>query len=325
MKGYVIIAAVAAFLVSALTGPYLIRLLRRLKFGQKILEDGPTWHMKKQNTPTMGGFIFILGITVAVILLSVLVVPQTHDWRPVLMLGLSLLFGAVGFIDDWTKVKKKQNKGLTVVQKLLLQIAAATLFVTLLRVLGYCSGSIYIPFFKVTLTPPWLLYLAFAVFAIVAVVNAVNLTDGIDGLCATVTFVVAAFFAIELYAASLGASAAFATAVCGALLGFLLYNKYPARVFMGDTGSLFLGGTVCAMAFVYDMPVIMVFVGLIYVIEALSDVLQVGYYKLSHGKRIFKMAPIHHHLEKCAWSERKIVFVFTLVTAVMCALSILFA
>lgn len=321
----VIIAAGVAFLVSALTGPYWINLLRKLKFGQKILEDGPTWHMNKQGTPIMGGFIFITGITAAVAVVTLLASSETPDWRPLLMLGLSLLFAGIGFVDDWTKVKKKQNKGLTVVQKLLLQIAAATLFVTLLRVLGYCSGEIYLPFLKVTLLPPWIAYLAFAVFAIVAVVNAVNLTDGVDGLCASVTFVVAAYFAIELYATALGASAAFATAVCGGLLGFLLYNKHPARVFMGDTGSLFLGGTVCAMAFVYDMPMIMVFVGLIYVLTALSDVIQVGYFKLTHGKRVFKMAPFHHHLEKCGWSERKIGFVYTLVTAVMCALSLLFA
>ena len=313
----------AAFAVAAAAGPAVIKTLRRLKFGQKILEDGPTWHMNKQNTPTMGGFIFIAGMGAAVA--AVMFLNGFSDPRPLYMLGLSLVFGAIGFVDDYTKVKKKRNKGLTAMQKLLLQIAAAALFLTVLRIQSYLTHRLTVPFLGAVIDLPWGVYLLFSIFVIVGAVNAVNLTDGIDGLCGSVTAVVALYFCAAFYGAGLTAPSGFSAALLGGLLGFLLYNRYPARVFMGDTGSLYLGGAVCAMAFVYDMPLILVPVGLIYIIETLSDILQVAYYKISGGKRIFKMAPIHHHFEKCGWSERKIVAVFTAVTAVCCALTLFFA
>ncbi len=313
----------AAFAVAAAAGPAVIKTLRRLKFGQKILEDGPTWHMNKQNTPTMGGFIFIAGMAAAVA--AVMFLNGFSDPRPLYMLGLSLVFGAIGFVDDYTKVKKKRNKGLTAMQKLLLQIAAAALFLTVLRIQSYLTHRLTVPFLGAVIDLPWGVYLLFSIFVIVGAVNAVNLTDGIDGLCGSVTAVVALYFCAAFYGAGLTAPSGFSAALLGGLLGFLLYNRYPARVFMGDTGSLYLGGAVCAMAFVYDMPLILVPVGLIYIIETLSDILQVAYYKISGGKRIFKMAPIHHHFEKCGWSERKIVAVFTAVTAVCCALTLFFA
>lgn len=313
----------AAFAVAAAAGPAVIKTLRRLKFGQKILEDGPTWHMNKQNTPTMGGFIFIAGMAAAVA--AVMFLNGFSDPRPLYMLGLSLVFGAIGFVDDYTKVKKKRNKGLTAMQKLLLQIAAAALFLTVLRTQDYLTHRLTVPFLGAVIDLPWGVYLLFSIFVIVGAVNAVNLTDGIDGLCGSVTAVVALYFCAAFYGAGLTAPSGFSAALLGGLLGFLLYNRYPARVFMGDTGSLYLGGAVCAMAFVYDMPLILVPVGLIYIIETLSDILQVAYYKISGGKRIFKMAPIHHHFEKCGWSERKIVAVFTAVTAVCCALTLFFA
>lgn len=313
----------AAFAVAAAAGPAVIKTLRRLKFGQKILEDGPTWHMNKQNTPTMGGFIFIAGMAAAVA--AVMFLNGFSDPRPLYMLGLSLVFGAIGFVDDYTKVKKKRNKGLTAMQKLLLQIAAAALFLTVLRTQSYLTHRLTVPFLGAVIDLPWGVYLLFSIFVIVGAVNAVNLTDGIDGLCGSVTAVVALYFCAAFYGAGLTAPSGFSAALLGGLLGFLLYNRYPARVFMGDTGSLYLGGAVCAMAFVYDMPLILVPVGLIYIIETLSDILQVAYYKISGGKRIFKMAPIHHHFEKCGWSERKIVAVFTAVTAVCCALTLFFA
>ena len=313
----------AAFAVAAAAGPAVIKTLRRLKFGQKILEDGPTWHMNKQNTPTMGGFIFIAGMGAAVA--AVMFLNGFSDPRPLYMLGLSLVFGAIGFVDDYTKVKKKRNKGLTAMQKLLLQIAAAALFLTVLRTQSYLTHRLTVPFLGAVIDLPWGVYLLFSIFVIVGAVNAVNLTDGIDGLCGSVTAVVALYFCAAFYGAGLTAPSGFSAALLGGLLGFLLYNRYPARVFMGDTGSLYLGGAVCAMAFVYDMPLILVPVGLIYIIETLSDILQVAYYKISGGKRIFKMAPIHHHFEKCGWSERKIVAVFTAVTAVCCALTLFFA
>ena len=312
-----------AFAVAAAAGPAIIRALRKLKFGQKILEDGPTWHKSKQNTPTMGGLIFILGIAVAV--LAALAMGGWSDLRPLYMLALSLIFGAIGFIDDYTKVKKARNKGLTAVQKLILQIAAAALFLTVLRVQGYVTPALHVPFVGADIAMPWGVYLLFSTFVIVGAVNAVNLTDGIDGLCASVTAAAALYFCAAYAIAALSAPSLFSAALLGGLLGFLLYNRFPARVFMGDTGSLFLGGAVCAMAFAYDMPLILIPVGLVYIVETLSDILQVGYYKLSGGKRIFKMAPIHHHFEMCGWSERKIVAVFTAVTVLCCALTLLFA
>ncbi|MBQ9966789.1 MAG: phospho-N-acetylmuramoyl-pentapeptide-transferase [Clostridia bacterium] len=311
--------ALTALVIALLIGPSTIKALRKMKFGQKILEDGPTWHMNKQNTPTMGGVIFIAAITVPIIVLLPAMV-SISDYRPVLMLALSLVFAAIGFVDDYTKIKKKQNKGLTAKQKLLLQLAASALFITVMRTMGYLEPEIYIPFVNITLDLPWWLYLAFSVFVIVGCDNAVNLTDGIDGLCASVTAVVAVFFCGVF--TILGSSArVFSAALLGGLIGFLYFNKYPAKVFMGDTGSLFLGGAVCAMAYACNMPVILVPVGIIYIAETLSDIIQVLYFKATHGKRFFKMAPIHHHFEMCGWSEKKIVAVFTAVTAVMCVIS----
>ena len=316
---YFLQTAGISFAVAVLLAPVIIRKLRELKFGQKILEDGPTWHKSKQNTPTMGGVIFVISMTLAV-LTTLPSMAANHDWRPLVMLGLSLVFGFIGMVDDWTKIKKKHNKGLTALQKLLLQIAAAVLFLVVMRVGGYLSANLYIPFVGVTLRLPWLIYLLFSVVVILGADNAVNLTDGIDGLCASVTLVVALFFSVVFLRDGNGA-ATFALSLAGGLLGFFLFNKNPARVFMGDTGSLFLGGAVCAMAFACNLPLILIPVGIIYIIETLSDIIQIGYFKLTHGKRFFKMAPIHHHFEMCGWSEKKVVAVFSAVTILTCALS----
>lgn len=316
-----ICAFVVAFALTAVLGTPVIRFLKKLKFGQKILEDGPTWHMNKQYTPTMGGIMFIAGL-VGALCACLPAIWAAADLRPVLIFALSLIFGLIGMVDDYTKIKKKQNQGLTPLQKLLLQIAAAALFVTVLRSMGYITGHVYIPFVNVLWQVPWFLYLPCAIFVIVGAVNAVNLTDGIDGLAASVTAVVALFFS-GVFLALGDSSAVFSAGLFGALLGFLLYNKNPARVFMGDTGSLFLGGAVCGMAFACDLPLILVPVGIIYIAETLSDIIQVTYFKMTHGKRIFKMAPLHHHFEMCGWSEKKIVFVFTAITLVMCIVSYL--
>ena len=310
---------IAALVVALLIGKPIIQALRRLKFGQKILEDGPTWHMNKQNTPTMGGLIFIIAMVVPVLFLTPAMI-KDGEYRPLLLLALSLVFAAIGFVDDFTKIKKKQNKGLTAKQKLLLQLAAAALFITVMRVMGYLEPQLIIPFVDITIDLPWIVYLLFAMFVIVGADNAVNLTDGIDGLCASVTAVVAVFFtAVFTFADS--PARLFSAALLGGLLGFLVFNKYPAKVFMGDTGSLFLGGAVCAMAFACNLPLILIPVGIIYIIETLSDIIQVLYFKATHGKRFFKMAPIHHHFEMCGWSEKKIVAVFSAVTILTCALS----
>ena len=232
MKNLIYTAGIA-FVLAVLLAPVIIKKLRELKFGQKILEDGPTWHKSKQNTPTMGGVIFMIAMTVAV-LTTLPTMAASHDWRPLVMLGLSLVFGFIGMVDDWTKIKKKHNKGLTALQKLLLQIAAAVLFLVVMRVGGYLSADLYIPFVGATLRLPWLVYLLFSVAVIVGADNAVNLTDGIDGLCASVTGVIAIFFSLVFLRDGNGA-ATFALALAGGLVGFFLFNKNPARVFMGDT------------------------------------------------------------------------------------------
>lgn len=240
---------------------------------------------------------------------------------------LAVAYGCVGFVDDWAKIKKKENAGLTPKQKLLLQIVVAAVFVSLLHLAGDLpmaeNGGVYLPIpgTGITLTLPWIVYLIFAVFAIVAENNAVNLTDGIDGLAAGVTLPVAVFFTALNYAVGNLGATVFAGALIGALCAFLIYNFNPAKVFMGDTGSLFLGGAVAGLAFAAGQPLLLIPVGLIYLIETVSVVLQVTYFKATHGKRLFKMAPIHHHFEMCGWGEKKIVFVFAGITVVMCILS----
>lgn len=315
-----IVAFAISFLVTAILGTPIIKFLKKLKFGQKILEDGPTWHMNKQYTPTMGGVMFVLGLfaALAVCFMQIL---QDNDARPMLVFALSALFGLIGFIDDFTKIRKKRNQGLTAMQKLLLQIAAAALFMTVLRYMGYISGNVFVPFINRAFEISWWVYLPAAIFIIVGAVNAVNLTDGIDGLAASVTAVVCAFFTALFVLMNGGQMQVFAAGLFGGLLGFLLYNKNPAKVFMGDTGALFLGGAVCGMAFAADMPLLLVPVGIIYIIETLSDIIQVVYFKISGGKRVFKMAPLHHHFEMCGWSEKKIVAIFTLITLVMCVIT----
>ena len=316
-----ILAFVIAFAVSAVVGFFLVPYLRRIKAGQSIKENGPTWHMSKQGTPTMGGLMFIAAI--AVVCLSVgFECMAEGEYGHLFCLAFALVFGAIGFLDDYEKLKKKQNLGLTAGKKLLLQLAAAVAFIFLMRRFGYVAlDSLYIPFWNKTVPVSEPLYVIFAAFVIVGADNAVNLTDGIDGLAASVTVPVAVFFAAV--GARIGNTGVtiFAGALAGGLLGFLIYNFNPAKVFMGDTGSLFLGGAVAGMAFACDMPLILLLVGFIYIIETLSVILQVTYFKATHGKRLFKMAPIHHHFEMCGWGEKKIVLVFTGITVVLCLLA----
>lgn len=330
MTRTILLAAVIAFFVTAVIGKPLIRWLQKQKFGQKILEIGPKWHMNKQYTPTMGGFMFMIGITVSMLIMAFLLGVFTGGSAGVgsffSVWILAVVYGCVGFVDDWAKIKKKENAGLTPKQKLALQVVVAAVFVSLLHLAGdlplSADGGVYLPIpgTDLTLTLPWVVYLIFAVFAIVAENNAVNLTDGIDGLAAGVTLPVAVFFIALNHSVNLGATV-FAAALVGALCAFLIYNFNPAKVFMGDTGSLFLGGAVAGLAFAAGQPLLLLPVGLIYLIETVSVVLQVTYFKLTHGKRLFKMAPIHHHFEMCGWGEKKIVFVFAGITVIMCILS----
>lgn len=308
-----------SFIIAAAIGPSMIKGLQKLKFGQKILEIGPKWHMSKQYTPTMGGFIFIISIVVTVMALTILATGFDLAYFHVLFLALA--FGAIGFLDDFAKVKKKQNMGLTAMQKLILQVVLAAVFLAGLRLSGFLTPNLYMPFINVSIPVPWVLFMPFAAFVVVGTVNAVNLTDGIDGLASGVTLPVAVFFIVTGLLAKNMPVALFASALAGGLAAFLIYNFNPAKVFMGDTGSLFLGGAVAGMAFASDMPLVLILVGLIYIIETLSDIIQVTYFKLSHGKRVFKMAPIHHHFEMCGWGEKKIVFVFSAITILMCVLA----
>lgn len=317
----VLLSVVAGFVLALVLGKVLIPALRALKAGQSIREVGPKWHNGKAGTPTMGGLMFIAASALC-IATGWYAMRQTGDYSHLLVLALALMFGLIGFYDDFIKVKKKRNLGLTGVQKLILQVLAAGVFLLLMYLTDSLHYDLYIPFVKepVAHVPP-VLYLAVAVFAIVGCVNAVNLTDGIDGLASGVTVPVMLFFTIVSMSMKRMGLATFPAALLGGLGGFLCYNFYPAKVFMGDTGSLFLGGAVVGLAFALDMPLVLLLVGLIYIVETLSDILQVGYFKLTHGKRIFKMAPIHHHFEMCGWSEKKIWTVFVLTTAVMCVLA----
>ena len=313
----IFITILAAFAVTALLGLAVIPMLRAMKAGQSIREIGPAWHNTKAGTPTMGGIMFIAAALVCVVV-GGWTAMAVGTYEHLMVLGFSLVFGAIGFVDDFVKVKLKRNLGLTALQKLVLQLAAAAGYLALLRWNGNLSTDLLIPFAGVSVPVNWIIYLFFAVFVIVGCVNAVNLTDGVDGLASGVTVPVMVFFTFVAWAEGHTTLALFPASILGGLLGFLCYNFHPAKVFMGDTGSLFLGGAVCGMAFALDMPLYLILVGIVYIIEAVSVIMQVSYFKLTHGKRIFRMTPIHHHFEMCGWSEVKIFCVFTGVTAIMC-------
>ncbi len=322
----ILVTAAVSFALTAVLGKLLIPLLRRLKAGQSIKEIGPAWHMSKQGTPTMGGFMFILAIG-ALVAARLFTAGSGQGLGGLYVYGFALVFGAIGFIDDYMKVVHHENTGLTAGKKFLLQLAAALLMTALLRHEGYLTPNLYVPFLQTSIPLSWPVYMAFAAFVMVGAVNAVNLTDGVDGLVSTVTLPVALFFAVVTGIwqqwRTVGELTHFSAALLGGLLGFLVYNRYPAKVFMGDTGSLFLGGAVCGLAFAADMPLILIPVGIVYIAETLSDIIQVAYFKLTHGKRIFKMAPLHHHFEMCGWKEKKVVAVFSTVSALFCIIAFL--
>ena len=317
-----ILVAVAIFLLTVLLERLIIPILKSHKVGQRILEIGPRWHKNKAGTPTMGGICFIMAILIIMCIVAVMIAikGETKSLIPLaLALGLATFNGMIGFFDDYTKLVKKQNEGFTPFQKILLQSIVAGLYVFAMVITENTSTVLHIPFTSVYLDLGFVYY-AFMFVLILGFVNSVNLTDGIDGLASSVTLVVGGFFALAAFTLSDRMLSLVAASIIGATLGFLIYNWHPARVFMGDTGSLFLGGLVVGGIFMLGEPLLIVLVGLVYFVEALSDIIQVGVFKLSGRRiRVFKMAPIHHHFEKCGWSEIKIVVIFSLVTAICCA------
>ena len=313
-------AGVTAFVITALLGPLMIPVLKKLKFGQSILEEGPSWHKSKQGIPTMGGILFGVGI-LAAFLIAGYGYYMHGDVTVLAALVLALVFGAIGFCDDYIKVKKKRNLGLTAMQKLILQVLATAAFLIFLYSRGAITTSILIPFTNIVLELG-LAYYILALLLIVGMVNAVNFTDGLDGLLSAVTIPVMLFCLAAGLRCGAQSVSVLASAVVGGLAGFLIFNFPPAKIFMGDTGSLFLGGAVMGLLFCLNIPEIVIIAGIVYVIELLSVVLQVLVYKLTK-KRIFKMAPIHHHFEMCGWSEVKIVCVFTLISLIACAIAYL--
>ena len=308
------LAIVIAAVITGLLGYFMVPFLHKIKFGQTIREVGPSWHKNKQGTPTMGGIMFIIGSSVAaVICIAFLWLnggAETQLMLVKVVAGalMAVGFGIVGFLDDYISIKKHRNLGLTEIQKLILQFIIVGAYLLSVTLAGGTTETV-IPFLG-SVDLGFFYYILAAVF-IVGMVNAVNFTDGIDGLNTSVTLVVALVFSVIAMLLNRVGLSLYAAAIVGAMIGFLFWNANPAKVFMGDTGSLFLGGAVCALAFGVDMPILLILIGIIYIVEI---VLQVTYFKISHGKRIFKMAPIHHHFEMCGWNENKICFVFSGVT-----------
>lgn len=311
-----ILAVIIAFVISAIMCPVVIPFLHKLKFGQQIREDGPQAHLKKQGTPTMGGLVILSSI----IITSLLYIKDYPKIIPILFMTVG--FGVIGFLDDYIKIVMKRSEGLKPGQKIIGQLLITGIFAYYIITSTDVGTFMLIPFTNNRLELPMWIFTAALFFIVLGTDNGVNFTDGLDGLCTSVTILVATFFTIVAIGENSGISPITGAAV-GSLLGFLLFNVYPARVFMGDTGSLALGGFVASSAFMMQMPLFIAIVGLIYLVEVLSVIIQVGYFKKTGGKRFFKMAPIHHHFELCGWSETRVVGVFSIITAVLCLLAYL--
>lgn len=309
-----LLPVLASFFIAVLIGPSIIEMLRRLKAGQTERVEGLESHQKKTGTPTMGGIIFLIPV----VLIGVFYATSHKEVIPVLILTIG--FGIIGFLDDYIKVVRKHNLGLRAWQKILGQFIVAMLFAVYVTIFTDISLAMRVPFTSIVLDfGIWNIPIMF--FIALGTANGTNFTDGVDGLCASVTAVVAAFFAVAgMHYGATGAEV-MSSAMVGGLLGYLVYNVYPGKVMMGDTGSLAIGGFVTGIAYVMQMPIFIVIVGFIYAFEVISVIMQVSYFKLTHGKRIFRMAPIHHHFEKGGWSETKVVNVFTTVTILLCLIA----
>ena len=315
-----ILAIIIAFAISAMLCPVVIPFLHKLKFGQQVRDDGPQAHLKKQGTPTMGGLVILTSIVIT----SLFYIRDYPKIIPVLFVTVG--FGIVGFLDDYIKIVMKRSEGLNPLQKLIGQFIITGIFAWYLLHSGQVQTTMLIPytggFDDGIFISIGNLFVQFLIFVVLGTDNGVNFTDGLDGLCTSVTILVATFMTIVALGENSGISP-ITGAVVGSLLGFLLFNVYPARVFMGDTGSLALGGFVASSAFMMQMPFFIPIIGLIYLVEVLSVIMQVSYFKATHGKRIFKMAPIHHHFELCGWSEARVVAVFSITTAILCLVAYL--
>ena len=313
-------AIIISFVVGVILCPVLIPMLHKLKFGQNVRDDGPQSHLQKQGTPTMGGIAFLIAFAVA----AAFFIKGNTDGAVILL--VTVAYGIIGFLDDYIKVVKKRSLGLRAVQKLLLQLIVTGFFCLYLFQSGI-GTAIFIPFGNGATLDLGILFIPFLFVAVLGTVNGVNLTDGLDGLAGGVTLIVAAFFAVVAWAAGSSVSPV-CGAIIGGLLAFLIFNSYPAKVFMGDTGSLALGGFIASTAFLLKIPIFILIVGFIYLLESISTILQVGYFKLTKrkfgaGKRLFKMAPFHHHLEQSGWRETKVVTLFYISTAMLCLIGFL--
>lgn len=316
MNGTVLLSVMLSFAISVVLGPLVIPFLKRLKVGQTERTEGPESHLKKNGTPTMGGILFLISVVVT----SLLFVKDYPRIVPILFLTLG--FGMIGFLDDYIKVVLKRSMGLRAWQKFALQIVVTGVFVFYLRRYTDVSLAMKVPFMEGAYLDFGWWNIPILFFIVIGTVNGTNFTDGLDGLASSVTVLVATFFTVVAIGTGSGIEP-ITCAVVGALLGFLLFNVHPASVFMGDTGSLALGGFVAATAYMMQMPIFIAIVGFIYLLEVLSVILQVSYFKMTGGKRIFKMAPIHHHFELCGWSETRVVAVFSIVTALLCLVALM--
>lgn len=316
MNSVILISVLVSFAISVLLGPVVIPFLRRLKIGQTERTEGPESHLKKNGTPTMGGILILISVVITSLLFA-------WDYpRIIPVLFLTLGFGLVGFLDDYIKVVLRRSMGLRAWQKFALQILVTGIFTFYLLHYTDVSLAMKVPFLTgVYLDFGWF-NIPILFFVVIGTVNGTNFTDGLDGLASSVTVLVATFFTVVAIGTNSGIEP-ITCAVVGALLGFLLFNVHPASVFMGDTGSLALGGFVAATAIMMQMPLYIVIVGLIYLVEVLSVMIQVTYFKATGGRRIFKMAPIHHHFELCGWSETRVVAVFSIVTALLCLVALM--
>ena len=311
----VAVPVITSFAISAAAGPMVIPVLRKLKVGQTVRDDGPQTHLKKNGTPTMGGLIFLLSVVVT----SLFYVKDYPKIIPILFVTVG--FGIVGFLDDYIKVVLRRSGGLTPGQKMAGQLVITGIFAWYMAERSEVGLQMLIPFGGGRCLDLGMLSIPLLFIAVIGTVNGTNFTDGLDGLASSVTVMVAVFFTVVAVGTGSGIHPV-TCAVTGGLLGFLLFNVYPASVFMGDTGSLALGGFVASTAYMLRLPLFIVIVGLIYLVEVLSVMIQVSYFKATHGKRFFKMAPIHHHFEKCGWSETRIVAVFSIVTALCCLVAL---